>query len=418
MSSFVDLVQVNLRGGDGGAGAVSFRREAHVPKGGPDGGDGGSGGDVYVQADRNVASLLSYRDHPHRRAESGKHGSGNKRHGSSGSDLVVSVPEGTQVKTRDGKLLADLVRHGDRYLAARGGRGGRGNARFLSNARRAPGFAEQGEYGEEFWLRLEVKLLADAALVGFPNAGKSTLIAAVSAAKPKIANYPFTTLEPNLGVVRFRDHEYVLADIPGLIEGAAEGRGLGHEFLRHVERARVLVLLLDLAPIDERSPEEQARILLDELGRYRPDLLDRPRLVVGSKADVAFFELADSFPDEQTLELSAVTRQGLDEFLGRLGTLVGEARAVEPDPEPFVLLRPVEEGFSVVRDDDGAWRVSGRGAERVVAMADLTNIEAMEYVQHRLRTMGVERALARAGAREGDVVRIGPVELDYVEGLG
>ena len=413
MSSFVDLVQVNLRGGDGGAGAVSFRREAHVPKGGPDGGDGGSGGAVYVQADRNVASLLAYRDHPHRRAESGKHGSGNKRHGASGSDLVVHVPEGTQVKTRDGELLADLVRHGDRYLAARGGQGGRGNAKFLSNARRAPGFAEQGEYGEEHWLRFEVKLLADAALVGFPNAGKSTLIAAVSAAKPKIADYPFTTLEPNLGVVRFRDHEYVLADIPGLIEGAAEGRGLGHEFLRHVERARVLVLLLDLASVDERSPEEQSRILLDELGRYRPDLLDRPRLVVGSKADVA----TQPVPDD-ALPISAVTRQGLDEFLGRLGTLVGEARNEEPEPEPFVVLRPAEEGFSVVRDDDGAWRVSGRNAERVVAMADLTNIEAMEYVQYRLRTMGVERALARAGAREGDVVRIGPVELDYVEGIG
>jgi GTP-binding protein len=415
MSSFVDLVQVNLRGGDGGAGSVSFRREAHVPKGGPDGGDGGAGGDVYVQADRNVASLLAYRDHPHRRAESGKHGSGNKRHGATGSDLVVSVPEGTQVKTRDGQLLADLVRHGDRYLAAHGGRGGRGNARFLSNARRAPGFAEQGEYGEEHWLRFEVKLLADAALVGFPNAGKSTLIAAVSAAKPKIANYPFTTLEPNLGVVRFRDHEYVVADIPGLIEGAAEGRGLGHEFLRHVERARVLVLLLDLAPVDGRPPEEQARILLDELGRYRPDLLDRPRLVVGTKADVA----TQSFDgDVDTLTISAVTRQGLDELLGRLGTLIGEARAEEPEPEPFVLLRPAEEGFSVLRDDDGAWRVSGRSAERVVAMADLTNLEAMEYVQHRLRTMGVERALARAGAREGDVVRIGPVELDYVEGIG
>jgi GTP-binding protein len=413
--NFVDEVQVNLRGGDGGAGSVSFRREAHVPKGGPDGGDGGAGGDVYVQADRNVASLLAYRDHPHRRAESGKHGSGNKRHGATGSDLVVSVPEGTQVKTRDGQLLADLVRHGDRYLAAHGGRGGRGNARFLSNARRAPGFAEQGEYGEEHWLRFEVKLLADAALVGFPNAGKSTLIAAVSAAKPKIANYPFTTLEPNLGVVRFRDHEYVVADIPGLIEGAAEGRGLGHEFLRHVERARVLVLLLDLAPVDGRPPEEQARILLDELGRYRPDLLDRPRLVVGTKADVA----TESFDgDVDTLTISAVTRQGLDELLGRLGTLIGEARAEEPEPEPFVLLRPAEEGFSVLRDDDGAWRVSGRSAERVVAMADLTNLEAMEYVQHRLRTMGVERALARAGAREGDVVRIGPVELDYVEGIG
>ena len=414
MSSFVDLVQVNLRGGDGGAGAVSFRREAHVPKGGPDGGDGGSGGDVYLLADRNVASLLSYRDHPHRRAESGKHGSGNKRHGARGSDLVVTVPEGTQVKTRDGELIADLVRHGDRYLAARGGQGGRGNARFLSNARRAPSFAEQGEYGEEHWLRLEVKLLADAALVGFPNAGKSTLIAAVSAAKPKIADYPFTTLEPNLGVVRFRDHEYVVADIPGLIEGAAEGRGLGHEFLRHIERARVLVLLLDLAPVDEREPEEQARILLEELGRYRPELLERPRLIVGTKADVAFFELEDP----EGVEISAVTRQGLDQFLGRLGTLIGEARAVEPEPEPFVVLHPTEEGFSVVRDDDGAWRVSGRSAERVVAMADLTNVEAMEYVQHRLRTMGVERALARAGAREGDLVRIGPVELDYVEGIG
>src|SRR6476659_3213571 len=423
MSSFVDLVQVNLRGGDGGAGSVSFRREAHVPKGGPDGGDGGSGGDIIVQADRNVASLLSYRDHPHRRAESGKHGSGNKRHGASGSDLVVTVPEGTQVKTREGELIADLVRHGDRYTAARGGQGGRGNARFLSNARRAPGFAEQGEYGEEHWLRLEVKLLADAALVGFPNAGKSTLIAAVSAAKPKIADYPFTTLEPNLGVVRFRDHEFVVADIPGLIEGAAEGRGLGHEFLRHVERARVLVLLLDLAPVDERPPAEQARVLLDELGRYRPELLDRPRLFVGSKADVATFALEDALHGDaldaaEGLTISAVTRQGLDELLGRLGTLVGEARAEEPEPEPFVVLRPAEEGFSVVRDDDGAWRVSGRSAERVVAMADLTNLEAMEYVQYRLRTMGVERALARAGAREGDVVRIGPVELDYVEGIG
>ncbi|HEY3673971.1 MAG TPA: GTPase ObgE [Acidimicrobiia bacterium] len=419
MSSFVDLVQVNLRGGDGGAGAVSFRREAHVPKGGPDGGDGGSGGDIVVQADRNVASLLSYRDHPHRRAESGKHGSGNKRHGASGSDLVVTVPEGTQIKTREGELIADLVRHGDRFVAARGGQGGRGNARFLSNARRAPAFAEQGEYGEEHWLRLEVKLLADAALVGFPNAGKSTLIAAVSAAKPKIADYPFTTLEPNLGVVRFRDHEYVVADIPGLIEGAAEGRGLGHEFLRHVERARVLVLLLDLAPADEREPEEQARILLEELGRYRPELLDRPRLVVGSKADVAFFELDTKIPEfGESVEISAVTRQGLDVMLGRLGTLIAEARAEEPEPEPFVVLRPVEEGFSVIRDDDGAWRVSGRSAERVVAMADLTNVEAMEYVQYRLRTMGVERALARAGAREGDLVRIGPVELDYVEGLG
>jgi GTP-binding protein len=409
---FVDEVQVNVRGGDGGAGAVSFRREAHVPKGGPDGGDGGAGGDVYVEADRNVASLLGLRDHPHRRAASGKHGAGRQKHGARGADLVVGVPEGTLVRDRDGSVLADLVHHGDRYLAARGGRGGRGNARFLSNARRAPGFAEQGEYGEEHWLRFEVKLLADAALVGFPNAGKSTLIAAVSAAKPRIADYPFTTLEPHLGVVRFRGHELTLADIPGLIEGAAEGRGLGHRFLRHVERARVLVLLLDLAA-PERRPVEQEAVLLDELGRYRPELLERPRIVVGSRADVACWPL--DRPD--ALAVSAVTHAGLDELLGRIAVAVDDARAVEPEREPFVVLRPMEEGFSVTRDDDGGWRVSGRHAERVVAMADLTNEDALAYVQERLRRMGVERALARAGAREGDLVRVGPVELEYVEGL-
>jgi GTP-binding protein len=303
------------------------------------------------------------------------------------------------------------VSHGDRYVAARGGRGGRGNARFLSNSRRAPGFAEQGEYGEEHWLRLEVKLLADAALVGFPNAGKSTLISAVSAAKPKIADYPFTTLEPHLGVVRFQDHEFVLADIPGLIEGAAEGRGLGHRFLRHVERARVLVLLLDLAPVDGMPTSEQERVLLDELGRYRPDLLERPRLVVGSKADVAE---PGTHPE---LRVSAVTRQNLDRFLGLLGTMVDEARAAEPVEEGYVVLRPAEEGFSVVRDDDGAYRVRGRSAERVVAVADLTNAEALAYVQERFRRMGVERALTRAGAREGDVVRIGDIELEFVEGF-
>jgi len=411
VSEFVDDAQLNVKGGNGGAGSISFRREAHVPKGGPDGGDGGKGGDVWLHANRNVASLLAFRDHPHRKAQSGVHGAGKKRHGSSGTDLVVDVPEGTVVRSADGDVLADLSSHGDRWLAASGGRGGRGNARFLSNARRAPSFAEQGEYGEERWVRLELKLMADAALVGFPNAGKSTLISAVSAAKPKIADYPFTTLVPHLGVVRFRDHEFVLADIPGLVEGAAEGRGLGHRFLRHVERARVLVLLLDLAPVDGRSAEEQEAVLLAELGNYRPELLERPRLVIGSKADVA---TDDAFDGRR---VSAVTRAGLDEFLGRLGNLVDEARAAEPEPEPYVVLRPAEQGFSVVRDDDGAWRVRGKQAERAVALADLTNEDAISYVQQRLRRMGVERALARAGARDGDVVRIGQVELDYEEGL-
>jgi len=313
--------------------------------------------------------------------------------------------------------LADLVQHGDRLLAARGGRGGRGNARFLSNARRAPSFAEQGEYGEEFWLRLEVKLLADAALVGFPNAGKSTLISSVSAAKPKIADYPFTTLEPHLGVVRFQDHEFVLADIPGLVEGAAEGRGLGHTFLRHVERARALVILLDLASAEGRSATEQRDVLLAELAQYRPELLERPRLVVANKADVVATD-GDLDDGDADLRISAVTRAGLDELLGRLGTLIDDARAVEPEGEGFVVLRPEETGFSVTRDDDGGWRVNGRAAERVVAMADLTNLEAVAYVQERFRRMGVERALQRAGAREGDLVRVGSVELEYVEGFG
>jgi len=406
MSGFVDVAQLNVKGGDGGAGAVSFRREAHVPKGGPDGGDGGRGGDVWLRANRNVASLLAFRDHPHRKATSGKHGAGKKLFGKAGDDLVVDVPEGTSVSSADGALLADLVRHGDRWLAARGGRGGRGNARFLSNARRAPSFAEQGEYGEELWLRLEMKLLADAALIGFPNAGKSTMISAVSAAKPKIADYPFTTLEPHLGVVRFHDHEFVLADIPGLIEGAAEGKGLGHQFLRHVERARALVILVDLAPVDGRSAAEQERVLLGELRRYRPDLLDRPRVVVGNKADVATVPF-------HGIRVSAVTHAGLDELLGAVATIVEEARAAEEEPDAYVVLRPAEQGFSVVREGTHEWRVRGRPAERAVALADLTNPEAMTYVQQRLARMGVERALARAGAADGDVVRIGEIELTY-----
>jgi GTP-binding protein len=406
MSGFVDVAQLNVKGGDGGAGAVSFRREAHVPKGGPDGGDGGRGGDVWLRANRNVASLLAFRDHPHRKATSGKHGAGKKLFGKAGVDLVVDVPEGTSVSSADGALLADLVRHGDRWLAARGGRGGRGNARFLSNARRAPSFAEQGEYGEEQWLRLEMKLLADAALIGFPNAGKSTMISAVSAAKPKIADYPFTTLEPHLGVVRFHDHEFVLADIPGLIEGAAEGKGLGHQFLRHVERARALVILVDLAPVDGRSAAEQERVLLDELRRYRPDLLDRPRVIVGNKADVATVPF-------DGIRVSAVTHAGLDEFLGAVATIVDEARDAEDEPDAYVVLRPAEQGFSVVREGTHEWRVRGRPAERAVALADLTNVEAMTYVQQRLARMGVERALARAGAADGDLVRIGEIELTY-----
>jgi GTP-binding protein len=409
VSQFVDECGLHVKGGDGGAGAVSFRREAHVPYGGPDGGDGGSGGGVWLVVDRNVSSLIAFKDHPHRAATSGTHGQGRRRHGKSGTDLEVSVPEGTSARDQQGNVLADLVRPGDRWLAAEGGRGGRGNARFLSNKRRAPAFAEQGEAGEERWLRLELKLVADVALVGFPSVGKSTLISTISAAKPKIADYPFTTLEPNLGVVRVDDTtEFVVADLPGLIEGASDGRGLGHQFLRHVERARALVVMLDLSPLSEHRPAEQERILLAELGRYRPELLDRPRLVVGSRAD-----LADDSADFGGPRITAITGDGLPELVGRMAEVVQRARAELPVEEAYVVHRPVAEGYRIEREDSGDWLVIGRQAERAVALSDLTNAEALDEAHRRLKALGVDKALARAGAEDGDTVHIGRLAFDY-----
>ncbi len=414
MPGFVDEAQLHVKAGDGGAGAVSFRREAHVAKGGPDGGDGGAGGDVWLVADRNVASLYGFRDHPHRRGGNGTHGSGKGRHGRSGDELVVAVPEGTVVRDLQGDIVADLDVEGNRWLAGRGGQGGRGNARFLSNRRRAPSFAEQAEVGEEHWFNLELKLMADVALVGLPNAGKSTLISRISAAKPKIADYPFTTLEPNLGVVRFDEHEFVVADIPGLIEGASEGRGLGHRFLRHIERARVLVVLLDLTAADGTSAADQHRILLDELGRYQPDLVSRRRVVVASKADaVEGPEGLAAALDLDALVISAITGDGLRPLLGRMATLVAEARAERDEAVRYVIHRPEPAGVAVERAPDGGWQVLGRPAQRAVALSDLTNAEALAYAQGRLRRLGVDKALARAGAKLGDRVRIGAFQFDY-----
>jgi GTP-binding protein len=405
---------LNARGGDGGAGCVSFRREGPVAKGGPNGGDGGNGGDVWLIASHNVSSLLSFRDHPHRRAGNGVHGKGKDLHGRRGESLEINVPMGTVVHDLySGELLAELVNHGDRWLAAAGGRGGRGNAKFLSNKRRAPSFAEQGEHGEENWLRLELRLMADVALVGFPNVGKSTFISVISAAKPKIADYPFTTLEPNLGVVRVDDTtDFVVADIPGLIEGASEGKGLGHQFLRHVERARVLCLLVDLAQLDGVSPGEQERILLHELAEYRPELLDRPRLVVGSKADaVQSDELAALGWDGPIM--SAVTRQGVAEVVGRLATLVDQARRGAEVRDGIVVLRPDASGAVVERVTEGEFRLLGRDVERIVALNDVTTPEALSYIDHRLERLGVPKMLAKAGAQEGDVVWIGDFSFDY-----
>jgi GTPase len=417
VSGFVDEAQLHAKAGDGGAGIVSFRREAHVDRGGPDGGDGGRGGDVWLVASTNQASLLGFRDHPFRRAVDGAHGSGKRKHGTRGPDLEVPVPVGTVVRERDGELLCDLLAAGDRWLAAAGGRGGRGNARFLSNTRRAPSFAEQAERGQERWLDLELKLVADVALVGFPNVGKSTLISAVSAARPKIADYPFTTLQPHLGVVRVGrrgaadELELVMADVPGLVEGAAEGRGLGHRFLRHVERARALVVLLDLAALDGRSPADQLDVLLGELGRYQSDLLDRPRVVVGSRADLV--PDADGGPAE--LVISAVTGQGLPDLLGRLARIVTAAREAEvpAGTGQIVVHRPAPEGVVVERVGSRAWRLVGRAAERAVGFSDLTDDGAMDEAVRRLRRLGTDRALARAGAHDGDEVEVGPVSFTW-----
>lgn len=417
-SQFVDECQLNVRGGDGGAGCVSFRREGPVVYGGPNGGDGGKGGDIWLIADHNVASLIAFRDHPHRRAQDGVHGKGKDLHGRRGESLEIKVPEGTVVKDMyTGEVLAELYRHGDKFMAAAGGRGGRGNAKFLSNKRRAPSFAEQGEHGEDRWLKLEIQLMADVALVGFPNAGKSTLISVISAAKPKIADYPFTTLEPNLGVVSVDDDtNFVVADIPGLIEGASEGRGLGHQFLRHIERARVLCILVDLAPVDGVDPSEQERVLLHELGQYRPDLLERPRLIVGTKADVVY-------PDDLEIMgwrhpvISSVTRQGIRELVGRMATLVHEARQTTEDPEGMVVIRPEPSGAVVERVDEHEFRLVGREVERVVALNDITTPEALSYIDYRLERLGVHKMLARAGVMEGDVVWIGEFSFEYQSDL-
>jgi GTP-binding protein len=421
VSGFVDEAQIHVKAGDGGAGAVSVRREAHVARGGPDGGDGGRGGDVWLEASTDHASLLAFRDHPHRRAARGAHGRGNRRHGADGADLVVPVPVGTVVRSLDASLVADLARPGDRVLVARGGRGGRGNARFLTNRRRAPGFAEQGEPGEERWLDVELKLVADVAIVGMPNVGKSTLISRLSAARPKVADYPFTTLEPHLGVVRFgrpgHETEFVVADVPGLVEGAAEGRGLGHRFLRHVERARVLLVVVEPASAGGAGPARQEQVVLDELGRYRPELLGRPRLVVGSKADL----LAGAPEGEPAgagtpaLWVSALTGQGIDELLRRLATVVERARRADDGGEGTVVVhRPLgEAAVEVSRAPDGSFVVGGRAALRAVALSDLTDGDALELVQRRLRRLGVERALVRHGVREGDTVQLGPLRFTY-----
>ena len=414
---FVDRVRVRLRAGDGGAGVVSFLKQGRSPRGKPVGGSGGRGGGVVLEAQTEMSTLLTYQRNPHHAADKGTHGTGELRHGKAGQDKVLAVPPGTAIFDDDGMLIADLVEPFQRVEVLEGGRGGRGNAALVSPAHRAPTFCEQGEYGTSAWFTLELKLIADAALIGFPNAGKSTFISRVSAARPKIADYPFTTLQPNLGVVAFDEREFVLADIPGLIEGAADGKGLGHEFLRHTERARALVVLLDPSPLQTETLERQYEVLMKELTDHDPSLALRPQVVVVAKADLGddpsvMDGIRALVPD--VMSVSSITGDGLNEVLHRIADAVDEATRTVDEREGFILHRPLAVPFTVERIED-RWVVSGKAAERAVGFNDLTQSDAANLAAKRLSHLGVDEALRQAGAIPGDDVQIGEIVFEFSE---
>jgi GTP-binding protein len=423
--AFVDEAAIQVKAGDGGDGMVSFRREKHVPRGGPDGGDGGRGGDVIAVADPHLRTLIDFTYRHHHRAESGGRGGPNHRHGRNGAHLEIRLPVGTVVRNaEDARVLADLARPGQRVVLARGGRGGRGNARFATSTRHAPQFAEKGEPGQLLRLLLELKLLADVGVLGLPNVGKSSLIARVSAARPKIADYPFTTLAPNLGVVRVEEGtSFVIADLPGLVEGAHRGAGRGHAFLRHVERTRLLIHMLDAAAPD-RDPREDFTAINRELQLYDPELARRPQLVALNKVDLGPPEerlsAAEGFLAERgyrSFRISALTGEGLRSLVGAAAQMLAQL------PRPAAAEAPVEvrtirarrEPPQVARVSEELFQVSGDDVERLVVMTDLANEEAVRYLHRRLERMGVIRRLRELGAKQGDRVRIGGIELDFVE---
>lgn len=425
---FVDHAVIYVKAGDGGDGAVCFRREKYEPEGGPAGGDGGKGGDVILRVDEGINTLLDFKYRRRFISERGEKGMRKKMYGRQGEDTVVNVPPGTMVFDEDsGKLLADLTVHGQEFVAAKGGRGGRGNVKFMTNQNKAPDFAEKGEPGQERNIRLELKLLADVGLVGYPNVGKSTLISKVSAARPKIANYHFTTLSPNLGVVRVGDDRaFVMADIPGLIEGAHEGIGLGDEFLRHIERTRVIVHVLDLSGTEGRDPIEDFYRINDELKKYNPRLAERVQLVAGNKTDIPAAEenlarlKAELGEAYEIFPISAATGEGLKPLIYRLGDLLQEIPhpiLITPEEEE-VVIRPEfteEPEIAIRRGDDGAYLVTGLRVEEKIQRTDFNNEHAVRRLLRILKNMGLYTMLRESGLEEGDTVRVGPMDFEYIE---
>jgi GTP-binding protein len=421
---FLDRVKIWVSAGAGGDGAATFRKEAHVPRGGPDGGDGGRGGTVYLRVDAGQTTLRDFRYKHHFRATSGGRGERSRRHGSAGEDLYLDVPPGTAVYDDDtDALIADLVMAGQATIVGRGGRGGLGNTHFKTSTHQAPKHAQKGEPGEERWLRLELRLIADIGLVGLPNAGKSTLLAGLTAARPKIADYPFTTLEPNLGVMDLGDEDErrpSIADVPGLIEGASGGAGLGHAFLRHVERTRILVHVVDGA---DRDPEWNHDVIRDELEAHDPKLLEKPMLVVFNKVDLPAasdawpaFRKAREKAGQDVIAVSATSGEGIPELRARLAAILPAADELEAPPEPAgVVVHRIEamgDGFVVDREE-GAFRVRGKRIERIAAQTNFEVEESAERFQRDLARLGIEAELRRAGVVAGDLVRIGAAELEW-----
>jgi len=421
---FLDRVKIFVAAGAGGDGAATFRRESHVPRGGPDGGDGGRGGSVHLRVDVGQTTLRDFRFRHHFKATPGGRGERAKRHGSAGADLYLDVPPGTAAyEDESGALLADLVMVGQTALIARGGKGGLGNTHFATSTHQAPRHAQKGEPGEEHWLRLELRLIADIGLVGLPNAGKSTLLAALTAAHPKIADYPFTTLEPNLGVMDLGEEDErrpTIADVPGLIEGASSGAGLGHAFLRHVERTRILVHVVDGA---SRDPAWDRNVIRDELEAHDPALLAKPLLVAYNKIDLP--AAADAWPafrdslaaaGQPVVALSAATGEGIDALRAALADLLPDADELGAPPEPAGVvvhrIEPVSDEF-VIEHEDGAFRVSGKRIERIAAQTNFEVEESAERFQRDLARLGIDDALRRAGVEPGDTVRIGATELEW-----